>query len=63
MGTALAIVQLLNTAAPGIASLILMIKKTDGTISVVALLDEADAQFNANIQQAKDWLAAHPKVS
>lgn len=62
METALAIVQLLNTAAPGIASLILMVKRTNGTVSVIALLDEADAQFASNIQQAKDWLAAHPKV-
>lgn len=60
METAIAIVNLLNLAAPGIAQLILMIKKNDGTVSIVVLLDEADQQFAANITQAKDWLKAHP---
>jgi len=62
MGTALAIVNLFNTVVPNVASLILMIKKKDGTVGVVVMLDEADAQFTANIQQAQDWLAAHPKL-
>lgn len=61
MGTAIAIVNLFNAASPGIASLIAMIRKKDGTVSVVVMLDEADAQFAANIKQAQDWLAAHPK--
>jgi hypothetical protein len=61
MNTALAIVQLLNAAAPGVAEIILLIKKQDGTISVGVLLDEADAQFDANMQQIKDWQAAHPQ--
>jgi len=61
MELALALVNLLNVAAPGIASLILLIRRKDGTISVAALLDEADAQFDANIQQAADWFKAHPK--
>ena len=59
MALALAIIQLLNVAAPGIASLVLLIKKTDGTIGVVQLLDEADAKFSDNIKQASDWLKAH----
>jgi hypothetical protein len=59
MGLALAIVTLLNAATPGIAQLILMIKKNDGTISVVQMLDEADSQFDANMKQASDWLKAH----
>jgi len=61
MNTALAIVQLLNAVAPGVAELILLIRKQDGTISVGVLLDEADAQFDANMKQAADWLSAHPK--
>lgn len=60
MQLALAIAQILNVAAPGIAELILMIKKPDGTISIISLLDQADAQFDTNIKAAKDWLAAHP---
>lgn len=61
MDTAIALVNLFNAASPGIASLIAMIRKKDGTVSVVVMLNEADAQFAANIQQAQDWLAAHPK--
>lgn len=60
METALAIVQLMNAATPGIAQLILLIKKKDGTVTVAAMLDEADAKFDSNIQQAKAWLEAHP---
>jgi hypothetical protein len=60
MGTALMIVNLLNAAAPGIAQLILLIRHKDGTISVGAMLDEADAQFDANIKQAGEWLKNHP---
>lgn len=61
MDTAIALVNVFNATAPGIASLIAMIRRKDGTVSVVVMLDEADAQFNANIKQAQDWLAAHPK--
>lgn len=60
METALAIVQLLNAAAPGIAQLVLLIKRKDGTLQVMTLLDEADAKFDANIKQATDWLKANP---
>ncbi len=61
MTTALAIVQLLNAVAPNIASLILLIRKKDGTIAVMPLLDEADATFDKNIADATAWLKAHPK--
>jgi hypothetical protein len=62
MATALMIVNLLNAATPGIAQLILLIRNKDGTISVGALLDQADAQFDKNIAQASEWLAAHKEV-
>jgi len=62
MEMALQLVGLLNASAPVIASLLMMIKRPDGTISVVALLDEADSQFQENIDQAQAWLAAHPAV-
>ncbi len=58
---ALGIVQVLNAASPGIAQLITLILHKDGSISVAAWLDESDAKFSANIQQAADWLKAHPK--
>lgn len=59
MESAIAILNLLNTATPGIASLILLIRRKDGTISVVATLNEADASFDANIVTAQAWLSAH----
>ena len=59
METALALLTLFNAASPGIASLILLIKRDDGKISVVALLDEADAKFSDNISKAKKWLESH----
>jgi hypothetical protein len=62
MELALSIVQLLNAATPGIAQLVLLIRRKDGTITIGALLDEADAQFDQNIKQASEWLKAHPKV-
>ena len=62
MGTALMILNLLNSAVPGIASLVLLIKNTDGTITVAQLLDQADKQFDANINTASNWLKAHPQA-
>ena len=62
MDTAIALVNLFNTAAPGVAQLIVLIRNKNGNISVVAMLDEADAQFSANMKQAEDWLASHPKT-
>lgn len=59
--SAIKIVELLNAAAPGVAELIIMIRRPNGTLSVVALLDEADARFAENIKQAQDWLKANPK--
>jgi hypothetical protein len=63
MESALQIMTLLNAAAPGIAQLVMLIKGKDGTISVVAMCDEADAGFDANIKQVSDWMKAHPKVT
>ena len=60
MELALGIVQLLNAAAPGIANIIMLIRRKDGTISVGVLLDEADKQFADNLGQAAAWFAAHP---
>jgi|WetSurMetagenome_2_1015567.scaffolds.fasta_scaffold42080_4 hypothetical protein len=61
MELALAILNLLNVASPGIAQLVLLVKQKDGTIGVVQMLDQADAQFDANMKQASDWLAEHAK--
>ena len=50
---------MLNTITPGIANIIMIIKKKDGTYSVATLLDEADAKFTANIEMATKWLQEH----
>jgi hypothetical protein len=61
MSLALQILQLLNAATPGIASLIAVFRKTDGTVTVINFLDQADATVDANMKQITDWMAAHPK--
>lgn len=62
METALALVQLFNLASPAVADLVLMIRKKDGGVTIVALLDEASAQYQDNINKAQDWLALHKKA-
>jgi hypothetical protein len=56
---AIAVVELLNAAAPGLANLIVLIRHKDGGLSVLQVLDEADAKFSSNLKEATDWLAAH----
>ena len=60
MELALAIITLANTLAPGVASLIVLIRKKNGTLAVIPMLDEASAQFEENIKQATEWLKTHP---
>ena len=60
METALAIVNLFNAAALGIANLILLIRNKDGSITVAQMLDQADSTFDANIKEASDWVKTHP---
>lgn len=62
MGTAIAILTLLNTAAPGIANLVMIIRGKDGKLTVLQFLDEADPQLDANIKQINDWMASHPRT-
>lgn len=62
MPLAVLLASLFNTIEPGIASIVTLIRKKDGTISVVTYLDEADAQFAANLKQITDWFAANPTV-
>ena len=56
--TALNIVNLINASVPGVAQLILLIRNSDGTVSIGAILDQADAQFDANIKQIEEWMKA-----
>ena len=63
MDLALQIANLLNTAAPGVANLLLLIKRPNGTVTVVSVLDEADATFQADLDQAKAWFASKGKTT
>lgn len=61
MGIA-AILALINAAIPNITSLWILIHHNDGTVSPLVILNEADAQFAANLKQLSDWSAAHPST-
>ncbi len=63
MELALSIATIINALAPSIASVLLMVKKTDGTITLIPILDQADARFVDNIRQATDWLNSHPAAA
>ncbi|MDZ4242175.1 MAG: hypothetical protein U1D99_05050 [Candidatus Omnitrophota bacterium] len=56
MDTAIKVVNLINAAAPGVASLIVLLRRKDGKISVMTFLDEAEDGFDENINRAKDFL-------
>ena len=62
MDKAVLIINLLNAAVPGIASMIHIVKNQDGTVSLTITLDQADQRFDANLQQVADWFKAHPDV-
>jgi hypothetical protein len=42
-------VNALNNAAPELASIITIIRNTDGTLTVLEILDQADSAFDANL--------------
>ncbi len=57
------ILALVNAATPGVVSLSgLLLRKQDGTLSIIAILDETDAQYDDNIKKAQEWLAEHAKA-
>ena len=60
MPLALTIVQLITAAEPGLVELITVLRKKDGSVSVIQYLDEADAKTADNLKQNMDWFAAHP---
>jgi hypothetical protein len=57
----LAILQLINAATPIVTNLILAVKHKDGSMTTVAILDEADAAFSQNMADAQAWLKLHSK--
>lgn len=61
MGSLAAILGIINLTEPLVANIIVAIKNKTGGTSLIVYLDEADAQFDANIKQVQDWLAAHGK--
>lgn len=60
MGFAMTLLSLFNAAEPGIATILMLIRRTDGTVVIVPFLDEASATFSGNLAQAADWFKAHP---
>jgi hypothetical protein len=50
---------LLNLAIPQIATVIIAVRHQNGSVSILATLDEADAQFEQNRKEIADWMAAH----
>ena len=59
----LGIIQAANALAPDIAHLIVVVKHTNGSVSVITSLSEADATFAANMKQVNDFLAAQGKTA
>ena len=55
MELALLIARILAEIGPEAVELILLLKKTDGTIAVIPILNEVDEQFEANLEKIKRW--------
>jgi len=51
----LTILRLLKRFSPQILELILIIKKKDGSVTVIPVLDEADKKFRENIRKIREW--------
>jgi len=55
MSMILLILQLLRELSPEIVELVLLVRKKDGGISVIPILDEADEKFKENIKKIEEW--------
>ena len=62
LSLALTVLQIANVATPMIAEWIMLIRRKDGTVSLISMLEEGSTQFDANIKQATDWLKTHEGV-
>jgi hypothetical protein len=56
---ALATVNLMNTAAASIASLLILIRGSDPRKTIGEVLKEAEDKFGLNIAQVDAWMKAH----
>lgn len=54
---ALDIINMVNAGMSTAASLIVLIRRDDGSIAVPVLLDEADKNFDENLKLAQEWRA------
>lgn len=52
--------QTLNVGGAAVASIVMSVRRKDGTETVVTVLDGTDAQLHANLDEAQEWLDAHP---
>ena len=55
MNTALLIARILAASSDEVVELILLLRKKDGTVAVMPILDEADEQFEANLEKIRKW--------
>jgi ABC-type methionine transport system ATPase subunit len=54
----LGVMGMINAGLPSAIRLVMMLKRPDGTFTI---LDEADKLNAANLAQAQAWLDAHPE--
>lgn len=55
------VAEIFNVAAPGIASVIAIIRSTDGKVHVVPILNSAAETFDETIDMARAWKDDHPE--
>jgi len=55
MDLTLLLTKFLIDTTPDVIELILLLKKKDGTVAIVPILDEADEQFEENIRKIEEW--------
>ena len=61
LDTSIKLAKVFNAAAPGVASVIAIIRSTDGKVHVMPLLDSAAEKFDDTVAEARRWLEDHPK--
>jgi len=55
MDLTLLLTKFLIETTPDVIELILLLKKKDGTVAIIPILDEADDQFKKNIKKIEEW--------
>ncbi len=58
----IAILNLINNAAPAISQLIVSLRDADPQTPIGDILKQIDVQADANLRQISEWFAAHPQA-